>query len=216
MNILAPSLLSANFANLERDIALLEQSGITYLHIDVMDGQLVPNISIGIPVVESLRPITNMVFDCHLMILHPSKYIDAFAKAGADIITFHVDVAEDIQQNLNQIKKLGKKAGLVINAHIAPQTAQPYLQQIDMVTVMSVQAGFGGQKFMPSSLEKIAYFANQKKERNLSYDIQVDGGINLQNVEAVLSAGVNVVVAGSSVFNTKDTAEAISNFMRCL
>ena len=216
MNILAPSLLAANFANLQQDITLLEQSGITHLHIDVMDGQLVPNISIGIPVIESLRPITNMVFDCHLMILQPSKYIAAFANAGADIITFHADVAEDIEQNLAQIKKTGKKAGLVINAHIAPEIAKPYLKQIDMVTIMSVQAGFGGQKFMPNSLEKISYFARQKKELNLAYDIQVDGGINLQNVEQILTTGANIIVAGSSVFNTKDIAATISNFKRYL
>lgn len=216
MNILSPSLLAANFANLQQDIEILHQSEIKHLHIDIMDGQLVPNISIGLPVIESLRPITNMIFDCHLMILQPSKYINAFAKAGADIITFHVDVNEDIEQNLAQIRSLGKKCGLVINAQVSPELAQPYLNNVDMVTVMSVQAGFGGQTFIPGSIEKISYFAKQKNERNLSYNIQVDGGIDLQNIEQVLEAGANIIVVGSSIFNTEDKSETISNFMRYL
>lgn len=209
---LAPSLLAANFLNLAQDITAAEQAGCEYLHFDVMDGVFVGNISFGLPILESIKAHTSMVMDCHLMIVKPSQYLKAFADAGADIITFHVEVDEDIQANIDTIKSLGKKAGLAINPKTDPNLLLPYLHSIDMITVMTVQAGFGGQSFMPEVVPNIELFSNYIKANGLNVDIQVDGGINLSTVDSVLGAGANVIVAGSAIFGASDIAGAVSNF----
>lgn len=207
---LAPSLLAANFANLEKDITILQNAGCDYLHFDVMDGVFVPNISFGLPVLESIKQITTMVMDCHLMIAKPSDYIESFAKSGADIITFHIEVEEDIQSNIKKIKSFGKKVGLAINPRTDPKLVVPYLNQIDILTVMTVQAGFGGQKFIPEVLENIKFF--NKHIDKLDVELEVDGGVNLDTLPLVLEAGANVIVAGSAILRAENIKEAVSSF----
>ena len=210
---LAPSLLAANFLNLQQDITAAQQAGCEYLHFDVMDGVFVGNISFGLPLLESIKPaVTHMVMDCHLMIVKPSQYIEVFANAGADIITFHIEIAEDIQTNIDHIKRLGKKVGLAINPKTDTSLVLPYLSHIDMLTVMTVQAGFGGQKFMPEVVPNIQLFSDYIKTHNLSVDIQIDGGVNLTTVDSVLTAGANVIVAGSAIFGAPDIAQAVTDF----
>lgn len=209
---LAPSLLAADFLNLQRDIATIEQAGCDYLHFDVMDGRFVNNISFGLPLLEAIRPSTNLILDCHLMIAQPSRYIKAFADAGADIITFHVEVDEDIVDNIDRIRYLDKKVGLAINPHTETDMIMPYLDMIDMVTVMTVQPGFGGQSFRPELLANIEMFSEYLYRNRLNADIQVDGGINLTNVDQVLDAGANVIVAGSAIFGAPDVTTAVKDF----
>ena len=217
-NILAPSLLSANFANLSQDIKALENAGVTTLHLDVMDGNFVKNISFGLPVIESLRPITNMVFDVHLMIKKPSKYIQRFADAGADIITFHLEIDENIRKNIELVKKSGKKVGLAINPKLEVDWLFHYVKHVDQVTVMTVNAGFGGQEFMPETLEKVEELKRYLDKNNITtVDIQVDGGIKPSNVQSALDAGANVIVAGSSIFNASGGIEqAVREFREIL
>ncbi|MCL1936601.1 MAG: ribulose-phosphate 3-epimerase [Defluviitaleaceae bacterium] len=212
MNKLAPSLLAANFSNLEKDIKILENEKVDYLHIDVMDGHFVPNISFGIPILESIRKITNLTFDCHLMITNPSKYIEEFCKY-CDIITFHVEIEENINQNIKKVKEMGKKVGLAINPNTDKEKIIKYIKDLDMITVMSVEAGFGGQKFIPKSLETIKYYRDFIVQNNLKLDIEVDGGINLENVKSVLDVGANVVVAGSSILRANDIRRSVREFL---
>ena len=209
---LAPSLLAANFANLEKDIKAVEAAGCDYLHYDVMDGHFVPNISFGLPVLERIKPITNLVIDCHLMISHPSQYIERFAAAGADIITFHIEVHEDIQANISLVKSLGKQAGLAINPRTDPKLILPYLAHIDLLTVMTVQAGFGGQKFIPAVVPTIKFFADYIQTNQLDVALEVDGGINLDTLPLVLAAGAHVIVAGSAIFGASDIPQAVTAF----
>ena len=218
MALLAPSILSANFACLERDIKEAETAGADILHVDVMDGRFVPNITIGIPVVESLRKVTELPLDVHLMIIEPEKYIPEFIKAGANWVSFHFEATVHHHRTVEQIKELGAKAGIVIN----PSTPVSFLEEIipflDFVLIMSVNPGFGGQKFIPNSLEKIRKLKSLKEKLNKNLLIEVDGGIKVSNVESVLKAGADVIVAGSAIFkgnisaNVRAFKEILKNY----
>ena len=200
MNKLSPSILSANFAALGEDVKKAERGGAQYLHIDVMDGAFVPSLSIGFPVIRSLRRLTDMVFDVHLMICDPDRYIKEFAEAGADIITVHAEACTHLNRTIASIKEQGVKAGVVLNP-ATPLTALDYvLEELDMVLLMTVNPGFGGQKYIESSTRKIQDLRKMIAARGLNMDIEVDGGIKLDNVKTVLDAGANVIVAGSAVF----------------
>ncbi|WP_163327781.1 ribulose-phosphate 3-epimerase [Desulfurobacterium thermolithotrophum] len=201
MPLLAPSILSANFANLERDIKEVELGGADLLHIDVMDGRFVPNITIGIPVVESIKDATKLPLDVHLMIVEPEKYILDFAKAGADWISFHFEAAVHHHRIVSMIKELDKKAGIVINPSTPVFLLEEILPFVDFVLVMSVNPGFGGQKFIETSVEKIKKLKRICEEKGLEVKIEVDGGIKIDNVQKVLQAGASIIVAGSAVFN---------------
>jgi len=200
MPLLAPSILSANFANLERDIKEAESAGADLLHVDVMDGRFVPNITIGPCVVESIRKVTDLPLDVHLMIVEPERYIPDFAKAGADWISFHFETAVHHHRIISLIKELGKKAGIVINPSTPVSLLEEILPFVDFVLVMSVNPGFGGQRFIETSVEKIEKLRKMIKERDLNVSIEVDGGIKVDNVEEVLNAGAEIIVAGSAVF----------------
>lgn len=201
---IAPSILAADFANLERDVKIVEAAGADMLHIDVMDGHFVPNITIGYPVVKSLRKVSNLVFDIHLMIENPESYIREFAKSGADIITVHVEAANHLHRLVQMIKDEGLKAGVALNPATPVYTLEQIIYDIDMVLVMSVNPGFGGQKFIGSVYDKIAAVKSLIDSKGLAVDLEVDGGIGPDNVKMVAECGANIIVAGSAVFNSKD------------
>jgi len=206
---LAPSLLAADFSKLGEEVSAIEKAGAEYLHLDVMDGHLVPNLSFGTTVLAGLRKHSDMVFDTHLMISEPHKYVESFAKAGADIITIHVECDSNIGETLDQIHALGKKAGLALNPDADLSRAVPYFDKIDMLLLMTVYAGFGGQSYISDVEPKIR---EARKLLGPDFDIQVDGGIYLTNVESPIAAGANVIVAGSAVFGSEDPAQAVRDF----
>lgn len=215
MNILAPSILSADFASLGEDVKKAERSGAQYLHIDVMDGAFVPSLSLGFPVIKSIRRVTNLVFDVHLMICDPDRYIGEFAAAGADMITVHAEACPHLNRTIASIKKNGCKAGVALNP-ATPLTGLSYiLDELDMVLLMTVNPGFGGQKYIESCTRKIRGLKRMISERGLEIDIEVDGGIKLDNVQKVLEAGANVIVAGSAVFGG-DVEQNVKDFLKVL
>lgn len=210
MAIIAPSLLSADFLNLERDCNMLNESEAEWFHLDVMDGQFVPNISFGIPVIEKIRKTTTKVCDVHLMILTPELLTEAFKKAGADILTVHIEACTHLHRNIQQIKGLGMQAGVAINPHTPVSSLSDVLHEIDLVCMMSVNPGFGGQKFIQHTLEKIKQLRKMIDERGLNVKIEIDGGVTLDNAAEIIGAGADVLVAGNTVFSSADPKATIA------
>ena len=201
---ISPSILSADFSQLGNEIKRLEEGGADLIHVDVMDGHFVPNLTIGPPVIKALKKNCSIKFDVHLMISPVHKYIDAYADAGADIITIHPEATDDLSSSIKKIKDLGKKVGVSLNPETKVSIIKDHLGQIDLVLIMSVNPGFGGQKFMPEVLDKIKELKNIQKEQNIDFDIEIDGGINFENSKIAIEAGANILVSGTTIFKSNN------------
>jgi ribulose-phosphate 3-epimerase len=201
---ISPSILSADFSQLGNEIKRLEEGGADLIHVDVMDGHFVPNLTIGPPVIKALKKNCSIKFDVHLMISPVHKYIDAYADAGADIITIHPEATNDLSASIKKIKDLGKKVGVSLNPETKVSIIKDRLDQIDLVLIMSVNPGFGGQKFMPEVLDKIKELKNIQKEQNIDFDIEIDGGINFENSKIAIEAGANILVSGTTIFKSNN------------
>ena len=215
MNILSPSILSADFWKLGEQMQEAYQAGAQYMHIDVMDGIFVPSISYGMPVIRSIRKRTDVFFDVHIMITEPERYAAEFVDCGADLVTFHVEATTKVQETIDSIRGKGAKVGISIKPGTPVSAIEPWLDQVDMVLVMTVEPGFGGQKYIDHCTEKVRQVRKMIREKDLNVDVQVDGGIGLDNLKMVLDAGANVIVAGSSVFKNS-IAENVESFLKIM
>lgn len=214
MKKVLPSILSADFANLERDIKELENIGVDMFHIDVMDGNFVPNISFGFPIIESIRPKTDKVFDCHLMIANPENYVEQFCKVGCDMVSFHIEATNHADRVIQVIKNNGKKAGIVLNPQTSIESIKYLLPKLDYVLIMTVNPGFGGQKFIPEMLEKIEELAKLRDEKNYNFLIEVDGGINTETSKACRDKGADLLVCGSFLFGASDKEKTLGELLK--
>ena len=214
MKKILPSILSADFANLERDIKELESIGIDMFHIDVMDGNFVPNISFGFPIIESIRPKTDKVFDCHLMIANPENYVEQFCNVGCDMVSFHIEATNHAYRVIQVIKNKGKKAGIVLNPQTSIESIKYLLPKLDYVLIMTVNPGFGGQKFIPEMLEKIEELAKLREEKNYNFLIEVDGGINAETSKACRDKGADLLVCGSFLFGASNKENTLGELLK--
>ena len=211
-HLIAPSVLAADFTNLRAEIEMVNASEADWFHLDVMDGRFVPNITFGMMIIEAIRKMATKPLDVHLMIVEPEKYIESFRKAGADVITVHYEVCPNLHRTLQQIRATGAKVGVALNPHTPVTVLEDVLEMLDLVCLMSVNPGFGGQKFIYQTLNKIRKLRTMMDERNIDCHIEIDGGVGLQNAEVILQAGADVLVAGSSVFNAENPTKAIADF----
>lgn len=210
MPIIAPSFLSANFLTLQADCKMIDESQADWFHLDVMDGRFVPNITFGPMIIEFIRRTTKKVCDVHLMIVEPEKYVEDFKKAGADVLTVHLEACVHLHRNIEQIKSLGMQAGVALNPHTPVELLKDVLHDIDLVLIMSVNPGFGGQKFIPQTLQKIKELRRMIDEKGLATKIEIDGGVTLQNAQSIIDAGAHVLVAGNTVFKSPDPKATIA------
>ena len=214
MKKILPSILSADFANLEKDIKELENIGIDMFHIDVMDGNFVPNISFGFPIIEAIRPKTDKIFDCHLMIANPENYVEQFCKVGCDMVSFHIEATNHADRLIQVIKDNGKKAGIVLNPQTSLESIKYLLPKVDYILIMTVNPGFGGQKFISEMLEKIEELAKIREEKNYNFLIEVDGGINVETSKACRDKGADILVCGSFLFGASDKEKTLGELLK--